>query len=102
MSQWGQLCLPQHVKMYDPTNREGKAIEEDFEKGDDVIEDDTEANEDVVNEDSETCPGQDDDDRVSFEKDKIKYGQEVKFHYLITETGDLVIWEILQTKAPGI
>ena len=24
-----------------------------------------------------------------FERDKIKYGQEVKFHYLITETGEL-------------
>ena len=24
-----------------------------------------------------------------FEKDKVKYGQEVKFHYLITETGEL-------------
>ena len=32
---------------------------------------------------------QDDDDQVKFEKDKLKYGQEVKFHYLITETGDI-------------
>ena len=87
MSQWDALCLPQYVKMYDPTNREEKEIEEDNDKDDDFIEDDTEAIEDVPNEKYKTCLGQDDDYCVKFEKDKIKYGQEVKFHYLITESG---------------
>ena len=42
-SDWSELCLPQYVKMYDPTNREEKEIEEDNDKDDDFIEDVTEA-----------------------------------------------------------
>ena len=31
----------------------------------------------------------DEKESSDFEKDKIKFGQEVKFHYLITETGEI-------------
>ena len=31
----------------------------------------------------------DDKDSTDLEKNKIKFGQEVKFHYLITETGEM-------------
>ena len=61
MSEWSELCLPQYVKMYDPTNKEEKDIEDGSVKVDDVIEDDAEANKDVLNEESEIFMGQDDD-----------------------------------------
>ena len=75
-SEWNELCFPQYVKMFDPTHNTEPEIsneekDEDFDR-------------DQENEISEDQMLLDD-----FERDKIKYGQEVKFHYLITETGEL-------------
>ena len=71
LSEWEELSLPQYVKMFSPTNQ-GK--EEDTD--DSSEEEDLEPT--VLEENY----------KRKLEKDKAKYGKEVKFHYLITDSGD--------------
>ena len=71
LSEWEELSLPQYVKMFSPTNQ-GK--EEDID--DSSEEEDLEPT--VLEENY----------KRKLEKDKAKYGKEVKFHYLITDSGD--------------
>ena len=78
MSEWEKLCYPQYAKMYDPANIKKREGEEE--------EDDDFENEDNNNEDQIESGML---DMTKFEKDKLKYGEEVKFHYLITESGAL-------------
>ena len=100
MSEWNELCLPQYIKMYDPTNKgekedeDGRVDEEtngkqENENKTSYVEDEVE--EDYNNEEPDICMGPEGDAVAAsrFEKDKAKYGQEVKFHYLITETGEI-------------
>jgi hypothetical protein len=74
--------------MYDPTNKgekeddDGKVDKEEMNGGKENDE------EDYNNEELEICTGPE-GDTSKFEKDKVKYDQELKFHYLITETGDM-------------
>ena len=74
MNQLGELCLPQYVKMFDPTNKN-----ENKEDQIEVAADDQ--SEDEVENDTETSS--------KLEKDKIKYGSEFKFHYIIMESGGI-------------
>ena len=74
MQKWNELCFPQYVKMFDPCRSCGKNDDEEC----------LELEEDFNIEDLEITST-----AAKFEKDKIKYGQEVKFHYLITETGEI-------------
>ena len=72
MSEWKELGLPQYVKMYDPTSQNRKE-NEDYENKD--IEESDDNGSEIDNE--------------KFERDKARYRSEVKFHYLITETGEI-------------
>ena len=74
-SEWDELCLPQYVKMFDPIQKnENKLLD------DDEVEDiDSDVDLELLNEQESS----------ESEKNKIKYGQEIKFHYLITETGEM-------------
>ena len=77
MSEWNELCLPQYIKMFDPTNKVEAEVEDD--------KDDTEeTNDGRENDDSEEAAEAadeihtDEDDAIAstkFEKDKMKYGQ---------------------------
>ena len=83
MSEWNELCFPQFVKMFDPCrSKSGKETEDEGIEGDPDI---------VGNENTEDLESTEIDAAASskFEKDKSKYGQELKFHYLITETGEM-------------
>ena len=71
-SEWDELSFPQYVKMFDPINRNQGENQDDEQEGN--IEYDVEID----------CP-----DSSDMERDIIKYGQELKFHYLITETGEM-------------
>ena len=72
MTKLSEICLPQYIKMFDPTNK-NKNDEEEKENDDLTSEDEIE------------------NDQIStqFEKDKIKYGSEMKFHYMIKENGEI-------------
>ena len=97
MTEWNELCLPQYIKMYDPTNKgekeeeDGKVDNEEVNgrQENDNLEDNDE--EDNSTEDPDIGMEEEADALVTskFEKDKVKYGQEVKFHYLITQTGEI-------------
>ena len=90
MSEWNELCFPQYVKMFDPCRSSGKNEDDDEGHPDDE--------EDDSNEDEKTKGPT----ISNIEKDKIKYGQEVKFHYLITETGEMgkPLPKIIELKNP--
>ena len=72
LSEWNEMCFPQYVKMFDPIHKK-EAEGQDDEK----VESDEEAG--ISN----------DLDSFNLERDTAKYGQEVKFHCLITETGEM-------------
>ena len=74
-SEWNEMCFPQYAKMFDPIHK--KEQENTTEENEEDFEGDVEQE---VSDEKELS---------DFEKDKIRYGQEVKFHYLITETGDI-------------
>ena len=71
-SEWNELCLPQYIKMFDPIHK--KLSENQDEENDSNAEYDADID----------CH-----DSSDLEKDMLKYGQDVKFHYLITETGEM-------------
>ena len=73
MNQLGGLCLPQYVKMFDPTSKNVNKEDQDEEAADDQ---------------SEAIEENDAKTSSKLEKDKIKYGSEFKFHYIIKENGD--------------
>ena len=72
-SKWDELCFPQYVKMFDPIQRNQSENQDE--------EQDIEYDADIDNPDGQ--------DLSDLERDIDKYGQEVKFHYLITETGEM-------------
>ena len=74
-SEWNELCLPHYIKMFDPIHK--KEEENPTEENEEDIESDVELDISDVKETSD------------YDKDKRRYGQEVKFHYLITETGEI-------------
>ena len=74
-SEWNEMCFPQYAKMFDPIHK--KEQENTTEENEEDFEGDVELE---VSDERESS---------DFEKDKIRYGQEVKYHYLITETGDI-------------
>ena len=87
MSDWDELCLPQYIKMFDPTNKKEAEIDEahaeettDGRENHDGIED---ADDEIHADEGDALTS------TKFDKDKVKYGQEVKFHYLIKETGEM-------------
>ena len=87
MSEWDELCLPQYIKMFDPTNKKEAEIDEahaeetnDGRENHDGIED---ADDEIHADEGDALTS------TKFDKDKVKYGQEVKFHYLIKETGEM-------------
>ena len=91
MSEWKQLRLPQYVKMFDPTSQNKN--EDKDEEEIDIPESD---NDDImINIEQER-------DQQKLERDKAKYRSEVKFHYLITESGELgkALPEILEVQNP--
>ena len=65
MNQLGGLCLPQYVKMFDPTSKNVNKEDQDEEAADDQ---------------SEAIEENDAKTSSKFEKDKIRYGAEFKFH----------------------
>ena len=77
MTEWNELCLPQYVKMFDPTSQNNNENEE--EEDEDIEESE---NDDYNRKQKEEA-------EQKFESDKAKYKSEVKFHYLITGTGEL-------------
>ena len=89
MAEWDELCYPQYVKMFDPCRNNGKndAEEDDFP---DFIDDKTKE----IDDESSTLS--------NFEKDEIKFGQDVKFHYLITKMGDIgkALPNLMELKSP--
>ena len=90
LCEWSELCYPQYIKMFDPCRSNGKDDDEN-EEYHDIEEDDDIEN--IINEGSTSA---------KFEKDKLKYGQELKFHYLITETGEIgkALPKIMELKNP--
>ena len=82
LSEWIELSLPQYVKMFDPT---GKKHDPEEESTDDEKVDDEDF--DAVAKGKLEC--EKDDYLSTFKKDEVKYKSEVKFHYLITRTGEL-------------
>ena len=89
MTEWDELCYPQYIKMFDPCRSNGKSETEEVECVD-FEEDD---NKDMKTEAL---------DLSNFENNEIKYGQEVKFHYVITETGGIgkALPNIMKLKSP--
>ena len=74
LSEWAELCFPQYLKMYDPCRSNGKNEDKDENNDEDDDTEEVETEELALSQ---------------IEKDKLKYGQELKFHYLITETGGM-------------
>ena len=89
MSEWNELCLPQYVKMFDPTSQNNKENEEE----------DIDAEE---SEDDDSNRKHKEEVEQNYERDKAKYKSEVKFHYLITGTGELgrPLPKIMELKNP--
>ena len=90
MTEWNELCFPQYLKMYDPTNKEEKDDEYGKDCNDEVENENQTTNKEEGYENDENVQEPEDDalESSKFEKDQVKYGQEVKFHYLITKTGE--------------
>ena len=74
LSEWTELCFPQYLKMFDPCRSSGKNEDNDEDNDEDDDTEEVETDESALS---------------KMEKDKLKYGQELKFHYLITETGEM-------------
>ena len=91
LSEWWELSLPQYIKMFDPSNKETEENENEENDGIklNVEDEDDEQDGYIVTSDE-------------FEKDKVKYGQEEKFHYLIKQDGKLgkVLPKIIKLKNP--
>ena len=68
LTEWGELCFPQYAKMYDPATLKEEDSEDEYE---------AEENDNEKQVENRGC-----DDFSKYENDKIKYGKEVKFHYL--------------------
>ena len=75
----GEVCYTQYLKMFDPTHNNKKEDEEQNEEKNEVDIDDEESEIEAAKESRQT----------EFQKDKKKYGSELKFHYIITENGDI-------------